>query len=235
MFSYNLILYEILFYFIYSKNIALNINKISFNDFIQEKKIDDYINYDIYTEIKLGTPPQLVTHFIEPHERVFQFKKIEINYNKNKFNNSVINFFENTFYYFNSSKSITYIDSFSDNFIFNEEIIKLNFTIYYNNRDKKNKLGIIGLNTFDEKREKNIFFKDLFSFINQLKQLNVISEYCFYFLYNNNIFLNDINLGKLIIGEYPQKPLSAEEIKIYSASNDKWSIISDEILFEDYE
>ena len=234
MFSYNLILYEILFYFIYTKNIVLNINKISFNDFIQEKKIDDYINYDIYTEIKLGTPPQLVTHFIEPHERVFQFKKIEINYNKNKFNNSVINFFENKFYYFNSSKSITYIDSFSDNFIFNEEIIKLNFTIYYNNRDKKNKLGIIGLNTFDEKREKNIFFKDLFSFINQLKQLNVISEYCFYFLYNNNIFHNDINLGKLIIGEYPQKQLSAEEIKIYSASNDKWSIISDEILFEDY-
>ena len=38
MFSYNLILYEILFHFIYTKIIVLNMNKISYNDFIQEKK-----------------------------------------------------------------------------------------------------------------------------------------------------------------------------------------------------
>jgi hypothetical protein len=47
------ILYGLLIIFlkeslINSKNIILNINRVSFQNFIGEKKIDDYINYDIY-------------------------------------------------------------------------------------------------------------------------------------------------------------------------------------------
>jgi len=244
-----IILYGLLIIFvkeslINSKNIILNINRVSFQNFIGEKKIDDYINYDIYTEIKVGTPPQKVTHFIIPNDRIFQFKKIEINYNDNKFNNSVTKFFENQFFLFNSDKSSTYLGYFSDNFIFNNndnEIYNLNFTIYYNNRNEVNKYGIIGLQTMIDDVEKKSF-KELYSFIYQLKQLNIITEYSFCFLYDedNNIFKSDINLGKIIIGEYPHQfkdnkiYKKEEEIKLYSASNDVWSITSDEIVFEDY-
>lgn len=239
---YELLLLIIKETFIKSKNIILNVNRVSFKDFIGEKKLDDFINYDIYTEIKVGTPPQKVTHFIEPNDKIFQFKKKLINYNSNKFNNSIINFFENQFYLFNSSKSSTYKGFFSDYFILDENNnkINLNFTIYDNNRDDKTKYGIIGLHTMYENIEKNSF-KELYSFIYQLKQLNIINEYTFYFLYNNdNIFENSINLGKIIIGEYPhqfkENKLYQKEdlIKLYPASNDVWSITCNELVLGDY-
>ena len=253
MFSKLFLFYEILLIFIKqslinTKNIILNINRISFQNFIGENKIDDFINYDIYTEIEVGTPPQQVTHFIEPNDKIFQFKKRDINYNTNKFNNSVNNFFETRLSLFNSSKSSSYKGSFSDNFIFNNndnnnnnkkiQIKNLNFTIYYNNRNNENKYGIIGLQTMGENSGS---FQELYSFINQLKFLNIINDYSFCFLYNdkNNLFQSDINLGKIIIGENPikyndNKDNEEDEIKIYSASNDIWTLMSDEIKFDDY-
>ena len=248
MFSKHFLFYEILVIFIKeslinTKNIILNINRISFENFVGENKIDDFINYDIYTEIQVGTPPQKVTHFIEPNDRIFQFKKIDIQYNSNKFNNSVSTFFENRFYLFNSSKSSTYTGSFSDNFILNDndnkniQVKNLNFTIYYNNRNNENKYGIIGLQTMGE-NSGSIYFQELYSFINQLKYLNIINDYSFCFLYNNNenIFESRINLGKIIIGENPIKynGNKDDEIKIYSSSNGIWSIKTDEIKFDDY-
>jgi hypothetical protein len=90
----------------------------------------------------------------------------------------------------------------------------------------------------------NSFFQELYSFINQLKKLNIISDYSFCFLYNNNnknIFESGINLGKIIIGENPMNSNSNndinnkdEEIKIYSSSKDIWSIKADEIKFDNY-
>ena len=253
MFSKHFLFYGILVIFIFikeslinAKNIILNINRISFENFIGENKVDDFINYDIYTEIEVGTPPQKVTHFIEPNDKIFQFKKIDIHYNNNKFNNSVSKFFENRLSLFNSSKSSSYIGSFSDNFIFinndmqNIDVKNLNFTIYYNNRNNEDKFGIIGLHTFGE-NPGSIYFQELYSFINQLKNLDIISDYSFCFLYDKEeSFESGINLGKIIIGENPMKSNNDnindkdEEIKIYSSSNDIWSITSDEIKFEDY-
>ena len=253
MFSKHFLFFDILVILIKqslinTKNIILNINRVSFENFIGENKVDDFINYDLFTEIEVGTPPQKVTHFIDSNDRIFQFKKTEIRYNSNKFNNSVSKFFENRFFLFNSSKSSSYIGSFSDNFIFdtneNEkiEVKKLNFTIYLNNRNDVNKYGIIGLQTMSE-NQGNSFFQELYSFINQLKKLNIISDYSFCFLYNNNknIFESGINLGKIIIGENPMNSNSNndinnkdEEIKIYSSSKDIWSIKADEIKFDNY-
>ena len=149
-----LILLQIIFVnlrFIYTKNIVLNINKISFENYIGKYLIDEYINYDIFTEIKIGTPPQKVTHFVDSNEKIFQFKKFDIKYNNNKFNNSVNDYIENYLYLFDSNKSISYKGSFSDNFIFENlnqntvEVKNLNFTIYLNNRNEEKKYGIIGL------------------------------------------------------------------------------------------
>ena len=227
-----------------SKKIILNINRVSFQNFIGDIIIDDFINYDIYTELKVGTPPQKVTHFIIPNDRIFQFKKKDVNYNKNKFNDSVEKYLKNLFFLFDSDKSSSFEGYFSDNFILDTDDdtieINLNFTIYYNNRNDENKFGIIGLQTMTEDTENNSF-KELYSFIYQLKKLNIVTEYSFYFLYNNdNIFKSSSNIGKIIIGEYPHQfkenkiYKKEDEIKIYSVTNDVWSIKSDEIKLGDY-
>ena len=185
-----------------------------------------------------------------PNDKIFQFKNLDINYNTHKFNNSIKQFLDNQLFLFDSYKSTSFKCSFSDNFIFviNEkeekiEVNNLNFTIYYNNRNDDKKFGIIGLQTMYESDEiKNEYtFKELYSFISQLKKLNIITEYSFFFKYNdNNIFESSISLGKIIIGEYPHQLKENknynkdEEIKIYSASNSFWSLSSDEIIFGDY-
>ena len=236
--------------FINSKIIILKINKVSFQDIVGENKIDDFINYDIYTKIKVGTPPQKVTHFIVPNDKIFQFKNLDINYNTHKFNNSIKQFLDSQLFLFDSYKSSSFKSSFSDNFIFDIndkeekiEVKNLNFTIYYNNRNDDKKYGIIGFQTMYESDEIKIefIFKELYSFISQLKKLNIITDYSFFFKYNdNNIFESSISLGKIIIGEYPHQLKENknynkdEEIKIYSASNSFWSLSSDEIIFGDY-
>ena len=231
---------------IYSKNIILNINKVSFEDYIGQKLIDDYINYDIFTEIKAGTPPQKVTHFINGNDKIFQFKKIEIMYNTNKFNRSVIKFIDSQFYLFNSSLSSTYKGSFSDNFIFETngennfiEVKNLNFTIYYNNRETEVKYGIIGLLSLYE-NDNNSFFNELYAFVSQLKKRNIISEYIFFFVYDEekSLFQSNKNIGKIIIGEYPHEFYNNinifnkdDMINIYSSSSSSWSMLCDEIKF----
>ena len=235
---------NIIFFFIncHCKNIILNIKKISFEKFYDIKVIDEYINYDIYTDLLMGTPPQKVTLFIEPNESVFQFKKISLQYNSHKFNTSFISKIEeNTFSLFNSNKSSSYKGYYSDNFIFTTyenktiEVSDFQFTVYLNNRNEIKSYGIIGLFTMITPSS---IFRDLFPFINQLKDKNIIDDYVFTFLYNNNnnLFEEKINLGKILIGESPyifnEKIFKKDdEIKIYSYSSTHWSLMIDEIKF----
>ena len=234
---------NIIIFFIncHCKNIILNIKKLSFEKFYDIKSIDEYINYDIYTDLFIGTPPQKVTNFIEPNDSVYQFKKITLQYNNQKFNTSFISKIEeSTFSLFNSNKSSSYKGYYSDNFIFTTyenktlEVQDFQFTIYLNNRNEIKTYGIIGLFTMISPSS---FFADLFSFVNQLKNKNIIDDYVFTFLYNNNnVFEEKINLGQILIGECPYIVNNEifkkdDEIKTYSFSNSHWSLMIDEIKF----
>ena len=53
-----------LIFLIHSKNIVLPFKKITIEDFNGRKTIDDLISYHIYTNITMGTPHQIVAHFI---------------------------------------------------------------------------------------------------------------------------------------------------------------------------
>ena len=146
-------------FLIHSKDIILPFNRVSFEKFIGHKIIDDYINYDIYTEILMGTPPQKVTHFIEPNDSIFQFKRRSLQYNNKKFNSSLAKIESNIFSSFDSEKSSTFIGYYSETFIFNTdksesniEVPNLNFTIYLNNRIDTQKYGLIGLFTMIKPR-----------------------------------------------------------------------------------
>ena len=76
-------------FYINGKSIILSFNRVTIEESLGKKSINDYISYDIYTNLYMGTPPQKVTHFIQPHESVFQFKKQELLYNIKKFDNSI--------------------------------------------------------------------------------------------------------------------------------------------------
>ena len=228
-------------FLIHSKNIILPFNKVSFEAFIGHKLIDDYINYDIYTDILMGTPPQKVTHFIEPNDSIFQFKRRSLQYNNKKFNSSFAQIETNIFSSFDSEKSSTYVGYYSETFIFSTynsksevEVPNLNFTVYLNNRIDIDKYGIIGLFTMIKPSK---MFGELYSFVYQLKLKGIISDYVYSILYENNIdyFYGNIKLGTIFIGEYSyshnEKISKAEEIKIYSASTSHWSFTADEIKF----
>ena len=224
------------------KNIILPIKRVSFEKFTGKKTIDDYISYSMYTELYVGTPPQKVTHFIEPNDSIFQFRKVPLQYNSNKFNNSVYIIEKEEFSLFYTENSSSYTGYYSDIFIFNDnynktiEVPGLKFTIYYNNREDKENYGIIGLFTMIDPSP---LFEDLYSFINQLKAKEIIDDYVFYFIYNNSDkdYLGDSkDLGIIHVGEYPH--ISDEKIynkndliKIYSASSSHWSLMIDEIKF----
>ena len=228
-------------FLIHSKNIILPFNRVSFEKFIGQKLIDDYINYDIYTDILMGTPPQKVTHFIEPNDSIFQFKRRTLQYNDKKFNSSIAQIETNLFSSFDSEKSSTYVGYYSDSFIFNTynnksevEVPNLNFTIYLNNRIDSDKYGIIGLYTMIKPSS---MFGELYSFVYQLKHRGIIGDYVYSILYenNNDYFDGNIKLGTIFIGEYSyshnEKISKEEEIKIYSASTGHWSFTADEIKF----
>ena len=239
-----IILSIISLFLIQSKNIILPFNRVSFEAFIGQKLIDDYINYDIYTDILMGTPKQKVTHFIDPNDSIFQFKKRSLQYNDKKFNSSIAQIESEIFSSFDSEKSSTYIGYYSETFIFNTynnkseiEVPNLNFTIYLNNRIDKEKYGIIGLFTMIKPSS---MFGELYSFVSQLKIKEIINDYVYSILYENKNDYFDVNikLGTILIGEYSyshnEKISKDEEIKIYSASSSHWSFTADEIKFIDH-
>ena len=231
-----------LLYKYYCNNIILDFKRVSYNNMIIIKNIDDYINYDIYTELLVGTPPQKVTYFIEPNDSAFQFKKLSLYYNKNKFNNSYINQIQKEYFHsFNSSKSSSYKGYFSENFTFNKNyneninIPDLKITIYMHNRDEKEKYGSLGLFTMPKA---GFLLNDLFSLINQLKTRKIIDDYIFTVLYNdsNEFYTGFTKLGIIIIEEYLYEFNNTfynkdNEISIYSSSSTCWALIIDEIKF----
>ena len=234
----------VLIFYIYGKNVILNFQRLTFGKLTGRSTINDYISYDLYTYLYMGNPQQKVFHFIEPHESVFQFKKQEISYNIKKFNNSIIDSQKDIITYFYPENSISYNkkDYFSENYLFNIynstdtiEAKDLKFTIYLNNRNDKEINGRIGLFTMKYENS-NSYFSDKTSFIQQLKEKEIIDKNVFSFIYENNenIF-NNKKEEKIIIGEYSYKFNSKintnEEEKIYSYSPTSWSFLINEIEF----
>ena len=91
-----------------SKNIILPFKKISIEDFNGRNTIDDLITFNIYTNISMGTPPQIVAHFIEQDDYCFNFKKRILSYNNVKSSQFLENYENLTNFWFNNKKSSTF-------------------------------------------------------------------------------------------------------------------------------
>ena len=201
-------------YFLDCKIIILPFNKITIENFLQNKTINDFINYNIYTNISIGTPPQIVGHFIDQDDYWYYFKKPLISHNKTKLNQIMKNY-ENLkdFWFIEKNSSSLYINNeeglFSDVYYFrtlNDSIIKMdNFesNIFAQDKDKY-KCGVIGLKYSSGWSIESTIYIDFF---NELKKHDLINEFIFTIIYeekNKNFLLNDReNFGKIIIGEFP--------------------------------
>ena len=218
-----------IFYFINCKNIILPFNKITIEHFSQSKTINDLINYNIYANISMGSPPQIVAHFIDQDEYWYYFQKRLLSHKAVK-SNEIIKEFENlTNFWFSENISSTYVLNkrelyFSDIYYFqtlNKTQLKVeNFraNIFVWSLFDKHKCGTIGLKYSSTSSIESTVYIDFF---NELKINELIKEYYFTILYEekNNILTetNSEYLGIIIIGESPDmfnKDKYKEEDKI---------------------
>ena len=240
-----IIIFLIFLFLIHSKNIVLPFKKITIEDFNGMKTIDDLISYHIYTNITMGTPPQIVAHFIEQSEYSFHFKKRILSYNAKS--SKFLGDFENlTNFWFTSENSSSFIMNndeglCSDVFYFytlNNTKIKINdlrHNIYPIDIMDKHRCGILGINPnlyYDINNNKNNV-----NFLKELKEKEIISEYSFTILLEEKNALFDynrnLNLGKIIIGESPHifsrdKYKKDDEIVIMEKD---WSMLINKLKF----
>ena len=216
--TYLLIKISIIFCYLNNKTVVLPFSKISIGNIgtnnNEENILSDMINYNIYTKISIGTPPQSVAHFIEPQANFFEYKYKSIS----NINNTSINYEnlykskQNFFYSENSSSTFkNHSDdprAYTDIIYFNESLkTNFSFVIYYFNRPEKYKTGCIGLSApiefYDlDERDRNYF-------IYQLKHLQLIEDYIWTVNYENKDlnynFKDDDIIGKITFGKYPHK------------------------------
>ena len=244
---FNIILFFIIFYLYQFKNIILPFQKITIEDFNGRNTINDIIAFNIYANISMGTPPQIVAHFIEQNQYSFHFRKRQLSYNFNKMSKFIETMENLTNFWFDREKSSTYImenneDVCSDVYYFsslnNTEIIVNDFkhNIYSNEINDKYRCGIIGLNS-----QSNLYLNNSkINFIEELKEKDLITEYSFSFIYNekNDLFNynKNLNLGNIIIGESPHiySPDKYKEEDEVINPGVNWAILINEAKFNNF-
>ena len=253
MFIYNIIIITNILFLFQNKNIILPFQKLTIGNFNGLKTIEDLINYNIYTNISIGTPPQQVAHFIDQTHYLFHFHKKLLTYGNRDFSPFLKEYENLKNFWFEEKKSSTF--SFNETTRFctdvyyfknlnNEEIksTKIKFSLIDTHIKDAFKCGTLGLNNplkFDFKLNKKEAF-----FINELKENDLISEYTFSILYNkkNSLFnySNDEIFGNFILGESPHvyEPKQYKKEDLIINKIDDWSILVDYVFFnssqEDY-
>ena len=145
------------FIFFHCKNIVLPFNKITIENFSGQKSIEDLISFNIFTNISIGTPPQIVAHFIDQTDYYFRFQKRLITYGNNKFSKFLKQYESLSNFWFEENKSSTFkrndstgfcSDIYYFNNINNEKIKTKNikYNILETHITDKYKCGIIGIN-----------------------------------------------------------------------------------------
>ena len=229
-----LILFIIYLNYAEQKNIALPFKKLTIEYFEETKSISDFINFNIYSNISMGTPQKNVAHFICMSNRFFYYDKFQIQHTKSPDLDKIEKEIENSldiFYNIHNSSTFVIIDSslkfYSEIYHFydlkqTEKIYNLSF-ITYDIKENYNLTGIIDLNT--QEGSYGNYSKYIFRI---LKEAGVIDDSYITFIYGeydlkyNFNYLNDNYndiLGTLILGDAPHifapdKYKEEDEIKV---------------------
>ena len=216
-----------------NKNIFLPFKKMTIEYLNESKSIADFIDFNIYTNISIGSPRKNVANFILKSNSLFYYANFLIQYHSTPEYNQIQEEIKNSidiFYVILNSSSYVKVDDYasigSDLFYFNditgkESSYRLEFN--FKPGSTKDKLcGQLDLTSEPLYDEYNKYFFQV------LKANEAIDEYYITFFYgeynyedDSNYFNDDYNniLGNLIIGEsphelYPDKYKEDDEIKI---------------------
>ena len=229
-----LILFIIYLNYAEQKNIVFPFKKLTIEYFEETKSISDFINFNIYSNISMGTPQKNVAHFICMSNRFFYYDKFRIQHTKSPDLDKIEKEIENSldiFYNIHNSSTFVIIDSslkFSSEIYHfydlkqTEKIYNLSF-ITYDIKENYNLTGIIDLNT--QEGSYGNYSKYIFRI---LKEAGVIDDSYITFIYGeydlkyNFNYLNDNYndiLGTLILGDAPHifapdKYKEEDEIKV---------------------
>ena len=229
-----LILFITYLNYIEQKNIPLHFKKLTIEYLNETKSIYDFINFDIYTNISMGTPKKNVAHFIYKSNRMFYYNYFKLPHTKTDYLDKTEKEIENSldiFYNVYNSSTFEKVESssntYSDIFYFydlkqTEKICNLSFLVY-DVKQNYNLTGIIDINTQEESygNTGKFIFKTL-------KEAGVIDDTYITFMYgeyDSNYNLNYLNdnyneiLGTLILGDSPHlfapdKYKEEDEIKV---------------------
>ena len=232
---FSLILFLSFFELFHFKNLLFPFKKLTIEYLNKTKSISDFIDFNIYTNISMGTPKRPVAHFITDNDQLFYYNDLRLHSHSSKEYNEIQNKIENSiniYYTPDNSSSFQTIDRYYQ--IFSDEYILYDS----NNTEKKTELhfnmnptetniklyGNIDLlylreDPYDE------YNKYIFKI---LKDSDLIDDTYFTFIYGEyniksvSAYLNDDYnniLGNLILGEslhelYPNKYKKDDEIKI---------------------
>jgi len=247
---FTLILFIIYLNYIEQKNIALPFKKLTIEYLDEIKSISDFINFEIYTNISMGTPQKNVAHFICMSNKFFCYDKFRLQHTTNPDFDKIQKEIENSldiFYNIHNSSTFEVVNStfnfYSDIYHFSdlqktEKIYNLSF-ITYDIKENYNLTGIIDINT--QENAYGSYSKYIFK---TLKQAGVIDDTYITFMYGeydlnyNFNYLNDNYndiLGTLILGEAPHifapdKYNEEDEIKV----NGRYILDIKEIKFKSH-
>ena len=231
---FTLILFIIYLNYFEQKNIALPFKKLTIEYFYKTKSISDFINFEIYTNISMGTPQKNVAHFICMSNKFFYYDKFRLQHTTDPDLDKIQKEIENSldiFYNIHNSSTFEVVNSsfnfYSDIYHFfdlqqAEKIYNLSF-ITYDFKENYNLTGIIDINT--QENQYGSYSKYIFR---TLKQAGIIDDTYITFMYGeydlkyNFNYLNDNYndiLGTLILGDSPHifapdKYKEEDEIKV---------------------
>ena len=180
----------------------------------------------IITNITIGTPPKNITLQISTDTPFFMLRGDSLTNKKYSQDNS------SSYYFVKYGQTYSYRNIyfhaifFDENYILENNTVKLNSMMCWGKYPITKNDGIIGLQLKDIKfDEKNIF-------LNQLHDKNIIKNKIFSLLYN------DENSGEIIIGDYPNNKtelLKNKKFKIcknnFNTNGVVWGTIFDKINF----
>lgn len=226
-----------------SNNIVLPFKKMTIEYSNKTKTINDFIEFNIYTNIMMGTPKKNVAHFILKGNNEFSFieidKLLELNFLQKEIENTLDLFYwpaYSTTFEKVDLNNLVYSDIFHFNDLNKKEISKrLKFKMYM---DKRNKVfGFLDLYYGGESGN-----LDKIYLMNLLNNQDLINGYYITFIYDEynpydylNYFTDNYKniLGTLILGESPhefnpEKYKEEDEVKIKGDFN----LLINEIKFK---
>ena len=143
----SILLLAIYFHFFQSKNLVFPFKKLTIEYLNDSKTISDFIDFNIYTNISMGTPQKRVGHFITKSDKSFYYDTLQLQYHGSSEYERIQKEIENSIDIYYYSPNSTSIDEIDDYYGFYSEYY------YMYDLDQNEKTGTINFNMLPNEKE----------------------------------------------------------------------------------